>query len=211
MKIAKFNIFKLYYYFMIKKIPIILAVFLVLILLPINLFSFDEGFYHSEFSKYGIYSMFNEDINSEFNKVLVYLDNGDKIEEDFFNDKEREHLKDVRILFVIKDILIFLSVLTIFISGFVLKKNEFLNSLNIGGLATLIFIVILGLFSLFNFDSVFIKFHEIFFNNNLWLLNPETDNLIILLPQEIFFDILKRSLLLSFILSLIVINLRKII
>ncbi|MBS3156947.1 TIGR01906 family membrane protein [Candidatus Woesearchaeota archaeon] len=203
---------------MIKKIPIILAVFLVLILLPINLFSFDEGFYHSEFSKYGIYSMFNEDINSEFNKVLVYLDNGDKIEdngdkieEDFFNDKEREHLKDVRILFVIKDILIFLSVLTIFISGFVLKKNEFLNSLNIGGLATLIFIVILGLFSLFNFDSVFIKFHEIFFNNNLWLLNPETDNLIILLPQEIFFDILKRSLLLSFILSLIVINLRKII
>ena len=203
---------------MIKKIPIILAVFLVLILLPINLFSFDEGFYHSEFSKYGIYSMFNEDINSEFNKVLVYLDNGDKIEdngdkieEDFFNDKEREHLKDVRILFVIKDILIFLSVLTIFISGFVLKKNEFLNSLNIGGLATLIFIVILGLFSLFNFDSVFIKFHEIFFNNNLWLLNPATDNLIILLPQEIFFDILKRSLLLSFILSLIVINLRKII
>src|SRR3989338_10015309 len=96
MKIAKFNIFKLYYYFMIKKIPIILAVFLVLILLPINLFSFDEGFYHSEFSKYGIYSMFNEDINSEFNKVLVYLDNGDKIEEDFLNHKIIVKLKNIK-------------------------------------------------------------------------------------------------------------------
>lgn len=186
------------------KILNILAFFLFLVLIPINLFSFDEDFYHSEFNKYEVYDKFSEDVDIEFSKVLRYLDNGNDIDSDFFNNKEIEHLRDVRRLFVIKDVLIVISIVFLFIS-FILKKKEFLDSLKIGGIITLIFVVLIGILSLFDFNSVFLKFHEIAFTNDLWLLDPETDNLINLLPQEVFFDIFKRSLLLSLILSLIIV------
>lgn len=196
---------------MIKKMLNILAVFVFLLLIPINLFSFDKDFYFSEFNKYRIYNEFNRDVNLEFEKVLSYIENGEKIEGEFFNNKEKEHLIDVRRLFIVKDTIIIGSLITLFILSFNLKKKEFLDNLKIGGIATLIFVIILGIISLIDFNSFFIKFHEIFFTNNLWMLNPDTDNLIKLLPKEIFFDILKRSLFLSFILGLIVINLRRII
>ena len=37
-----------------------------------------------------------------------------------------------------------------------------------------------------DFDSLFILFHKVAFTNDLWLLNPQTDLLIRLLPIEFF-------------------------
>ena len=39
-----------------------------------------------------------------------------------------------------------------------------------------------------DFDRYFIKFHKIFFTNDLWMLNPETDKLIRLVPIGFFID-----------------------
>ena len=39
-----------------------------------------------------------------------------------------------------------------------------------------------------DFDKYFIRFHEIFFDNDLWMLNPETDKLIRLVPIGFFID-----------------------
>ena len=50
---------------------------------------------------------------------------------------------------------------------------------------------------------MFLKFHEISFNNNLWLLNPETDNLIKLFPLEFFYDFVLKIVLYSVIASII--------
>lgn len=36
------------------------------------------------------------------------------------------------------------------------------------------------------FEALFFRFHEIFFTNDLWLMNPETDILIRLMPQLLF-------------------------
>ncbi|UUX34310.1 TIGR01906 family membrane protein [Fundicoccus culcitae] len=36
------------------------------------------------------------------------------------------------------------------------------------------------------FDQVFLIFHQILFNNDLWLFNPATDPVITVLPQELF-------------------------
>lgn len=38
-----------------------------------------------------------------------------------------------------------------------------------------------------NFDKVFILFHKIFFRNNYWLFDPETDPIITILPDTFFF------------------------
>ena len=46
-----------------------------------------------------------------------------------------------------------------------------------------------GVYALLNaqgFHALFIRFHEIFFTNDLWLMNPETDILIRLMPQLLF-------------------------
>jgi len=39
-----------------------------------------------------------------------------------------------------------------------------------------------------DFNRYFTLFHEIFFNNDLWLLNPATDLMINLVPEQFFFD-----------------------
>ena len=39
-----------------------------------------------------------------------------------------------------------------------------------------------------DFNKYFIIFHHIFFNNDLWLLNPDTDLLINIVPEPFFMD-----------------------
>lgn len=46
--------------------------------------------------------------------------------------------------------------------------------------------IVLLTFIIIAFDKVFIWFHELFFNNDLWLFNPVTDPIINVLPQNLF-------------------------
>ena len=39
-----------------------------------------------------------------------------------------------------------------------------------------------------DFNKYFIIFHHIFFNNDLWMLNPDTDLLINIVPEPFFMD-----------------------
>ncbi len=58
------------------------------------------------------------------------------------------------------------------------------------GLAALL--LPLGAFAVWaavDFSSAFTFFHETLFTNDLWLLNPETDLLLRLLPEQFFADI----------------------
>ncbi|MCT1989293.1 DUF1461 domain-containing protein, partial [Helcococcus kunzii] len=49
-----------------------------------------------------------------------------------------------------------------------------------------------------DFSSAFVKFHKIFFDNDLWLLDPKTDLMIRMLPEKYFLNISIR-IFLSFI------------
>ena len=51
--------------------------------------------------------------------------------------------------------------------------------------------IVLGAFAIavmINFDFVFTQFHFLSFANDLWLLNPFTDFLIIMFPEQFFFE-----------------------
>ena len=53
------------------------------------------------------------------------------------------------------------------------------------------FIVVVAMLSAIistNFTKYFILFHKIFFSNNLWILNPDTDRLINIVPEPFFID-----------------------
>lgn len=96
------------------------------------------------------------------------------------------HFYEVKILFYINYALLLIS------SGgsyFYLKKLKGKDGLwrLIPVFRTAIILPFLFLFVLaIDFDWLFVKFHEIAFNNDDWLFNPETDPIIKILPQEFF-------------------------
>lgn len=55
-----------------------------------------------------------------------------------------------------------------------------------------------------NFNQAFTTFHHLFFSNDLWLLNPNKDWLIRLLPEEFFLD-MAASVFVVFLVSILVV------
>lgn len=96
------------------------------------------------------------------------------------------HFWEVKILFYINYGLLFLSAIGSF---FYLRK---INRIKgwwrlVTPFKIAIFVPFLLLFVLaIDFDTMFVIFHEILFNNDAWLFNPATDPIITVLPQEFF-------------------------
>ena len=57
-----------------------------------------------------------------------------------------------------------------------------------GGSLTLILLMVFGIAAWVGFDSVFLKFHELSFTNDFWQLDPRTDYLVRIFPQDFWFD-----------------------
>ncbi len=53
---------------------------------------------------------------------------------------------------------------------------------------TIILVLALGLGALLDFDRLFLQFHLVSFTNELWLLDPTKDYLIMLFPQGFWYD-----------------------
>ncbi len=195
---------------MMKKTSYLLIILLILLvfLLSYRLLVFNEVFYKKEFLKYNIYDKFSkEEVDKNVNELVGYLNNKNTLETDFFNEKEKLHLKDVKSLiqtsFIIFDITLFLIIAILI---YLIHKKyyvEILNSFFYASISTLILTIIIALFSLFNFNRFFTSFHLVLFSNNLWFLNSEIDNLIVLFPEVFFYDTFKAILITTFLLSLI--------
>jgi integral membrane protein (TIGR01906 family) len=48
-------------------------------------------------------------------------------------------------------------------------------------------VVLVGIASLIDFDGLWTRFHQVAFRNDLWLLDPATDYLIMLFPEPFWF------------------------
>ena len=169
-------------------LSLLLIVFLLLLFAMV--FGFSKNFYLREFSLYHPEKTLN--INSKFVRyagqvIPEYLmGKRDSLQipgfKNFFNEREIKHMDDVKRIFIWVKIISVLSLITFLIF---LKPN----GLPLVLLYSLILIaIILFIFLFLPFDLSFTKFHEILFNNELWLLNPETDRLIVLLPERFFID-----------------------
>ena len=194
---------------------IFLFIFLPLTLLLINaqFLVVNQSFYEKEFVKYDVYTHFElskEEINSEVASTILFLKGKSELSSDFFNHKEKQHLHDVRSLLKDYKISTFILIgITLFLIFLTRKdRNAFVYAcmVTIGILLLILFLVSI------NFDTLFTKFHEISFSNDLWLLNPEKDNLINLFPQEFFYDtffVIGRNTLLSALVLLIIIRIKQ--
>ncbi len=96
------------------------------------------------------------------------------------------HFEEVREIIqnVLKMLLVSLiiSVVGIYIS----LRNKNINFLNLTSKLILILPVVVSIPMIVNFDKTFILFHEIMFDNDYWIFDPEKDPVINLLPQEFF-------------------------
>ena len=122
---------------------------------------------------------------------------------EFFNDREKTHMIDVKNLYdgavMVRTVCLVSAVVLVGIIVFLHRKKA-LDYLSRSYLFTCIAAVvffggILIFISSYGFTEFWFKFHGVFFTNDLWLLNPATDMMILLLPEQFFFDLVFRSLL----------------
>jgi integral membrane protein (TIGR01906 family) len=64
------------------------------------------------------------------------------------------------------------------------------------GLSIALLLVVAAL-SLVDFSSLFVRFHELSFSNDLWMLDPSRDYLVMLFPQGFWFDVTLRIAVLT--------------
>lgn len=114
----------------------------------------------------------------------------------FFNQREIDHMADVLLLFQIGRILRNISIIVFILTCFWAIKSKYLPLFIKSSFFYNIFVLISCIFLMWIFSTDFIRyfhlFHEIFFffdQENLWLLNPETDLLINMVPYSFFINI----------------------
>ena len=213
---------------MFKFICFLNGVCAVLICLTVSVFlsAFSRGFYEREFDKLNISEetgLQRAELNAVALDLIDYMKgkndaltvkvhiNGEYLP--FFNEREILHMEDVRTLFIyaysgVALCLVFFSCL---IAWALIKKNANVAYYTANSMiCILIACVLLTVFIAFNFERSFIYFHKIFFNNDLWILDPDTDMLINIVPIGFFIDACKRIALHFVFLNIICISLLKI-
>lgn len=192
----------------ISQVLLVVFIPIVILLTILQYYCYNEDFFMKEFKKYDIAkvtTMTEDDLNRVAKKLISYLKNESKdLEinavingemEEVFGQREKQHMVDVKELFVKGTILrnigfgLILGAAAIVIIASRNKKKDIAPALLWGGVVPILFAIILYILLKIDFNKYFTYFHKIFFNNNLWLLNPETDVLIQMLPLEFFIDI----------------------
>ncbi len=189
-----------------------LAVILILLISAFEIGAYsDYGWYEKEYAKYHVLDdleMEMEDVMYVTEEMMMYLRGNredlvvhtvvDGVEREFFNDREKAHMIDVQNLFIVglwaRRIAALIFVLSV--AALIGTKADWKTLLPKSFLIGLgVFAGItgaLGLLFMSDFNKYFTMFHEIFFNNDLWLLDPQTDLLIRMLPEGFFFDMVIR-------------------
>lgn len=181
-----------------------------------NCFNLDfyKNFYLRENLAPSINTTDDELINNTTN-LLEYLTNKAELNTTWFSEKDILHMKDVRILYNVSfNLMIFFII--IFILSTILIALVYKNytmfyitkTFNKTLLAFIILIIVLAGIISYNFNSFWIKFHQLLFSNDLWLLSPDESNLIKMVPEKFFISLITTIILHILILfvSLFVLN-----
>ena len=169
-------------------------------LFTIHLFVYDAGFYHDAFLKYGVYERVPFDADSALLDIISFL-RGGELTSSVFSETEFLHLLDVRNLFFYGEIIFYaISILFLFWIGFLFFRRHYALIFYLFFYGGLFSILLFSLFTLLPFSSIFLNFHLASFSNDYWIL-PSDSSLVLLFPQEFFFDFYRIILLYSFIWS----------
>ncbi|AKL93969.1 integral membrane protein [Clostridium aceticum] len=195
---------------MIKKVGLFvfgLLLSVVLLLTSVEIVSFNSRHYEREFKKHDIPAVTGMDMRNlqyVIGELLNYLrDEREDLdilatvagqEREVFGEREKLHMVDVKELFIegrwIRNISVVLLGILLVIA--IKKDPDWKKSLSrmlmFTAIINLGLLTILALFIYFDFTKYFDYFHYVFFDNDLWILDPQTEILIQMLPEEFFYN-----------------------
>ncbi|MEL7609745.1 MAG: TIGR01906 family membrane protein [Bacillota bacterium] len=172
----------------------------------------DQNWFFLEYTKLDTarkMDMTTSDITASLKQLVDYMEGReDSIqirvdvngrERKMFNDREIKHMKDVKALYqgwrLVRNVALPASALLFLLSASIMRRDA-LKVLSKGFLvACSIFTAIiaaLGAWVAVDFNSFWIAFHRMFFDNDLWQLDPDTSRMIRMCPEQLFYDIVLR-------------------
>ena len=102
------------------------------------------------------------------------------------SDSGRIHFEEVKAIFDAIQILLFIAIIVcIFLYIFKYRKGKTYFA-RMGAVLAVAFPAVLGTIIFANWEYFFVKFHEIFFDNDYWIFDAKTDPIITILPEEFF-------------------------
>lgn len=182
----------------------------MIVVLSIHVTALDPSFYNERYQQERMDQKLNvslDDLDKSITCLLEYISgeredmdveitiNGQ--EQSAFNAKEKEHMVDVRNLYIscIRVGWVCFGIVAIGMLYFMIRyKKEALYYFCRGFLMALVsffgLLVFFGIWMAIDFTDFWTWFHTVFFSNDLWLLNPATDFMIRMLPENIFFELI---------------------
>lgn len=185
------------------KIIISLFSFLAIVLMPVFLIIWQYEFFFPKAE--------NIEFKNYQEKVMGHLINKDELPSEM-TSLEVSHMNDVKNLVVYTNLFLLVAILVlIFLYIYLKRKNNiklFYQSLKISSSSILVLIFILFALLVFNFDSFFNNFHEIFFPQGNWLF-PISSKMIQAFPETLFKNLAFYSLGISSLLALFILIINK--
>jgi integral membrane protein (TIGR01906 family) len=174
-----------------------ILLFIFLLILPPLYFIQSPSWFEKQFENKNIYAKFTDEYSKEaidqnFSEVMDYMNSkSNSYNRAFFSREDNIHINDVRNLirsYYITLVFLLISLTSIFIYSI---KSELFNTnlikrfslVSIGILISSLIIIYIA------FSEAFDIFHELFFRNDYWLLDPTTSNLIKYFPESFFIEI----------------------
>lgn len=181
------------------------SLFISSILAVIFYVCFDLNFYKDFYQKENLASSIGTSSDNLINNtqnLLNYLNKKEQLNTDWFSEKDILHMVDVQNLYTFSHNIMIYCLLTLIISTIIiiliLRGKSLLYITKIFNKVLLLFIVLVGGLSAviaYNFNSFWIKFHTTLFSNDLWLLSPSESNLIKMVPEEFFINLITKIII----------------
>jgi len=179
---------------------------------------FDKAFYTDQMAKNQVIKntgIYPPDMDLVVDEMISYL-KGDRQDFDIkarlapenaknvvyrvaiFNDKEITHMDDVRNLLLfflgLRDAAMILALISFLM---LLKDHQqaIIKALFYGSTIFIVLFLVIGASFIFNFNDTFILFHQLFFTNDLWIMDPSIDRLIWIVPEPFFFAMISRMVI----------------
>ena len=207
-------------------ILIAIAIIACCLLGSISFHAFNRNYFESEYQRLNTAAsigMSEEDLFEATDVLLDYLqDERDDIqvnaeivgvEREVFNERETAHMVDVKNLWInvqrVVAVLAAIGVIAaIYLASEVIRKKcefsalfkQLNNAFKQVSIAFVIIAAFLIGYALIDFTSFWTAFHELFFTNDLWLLNPATSIMINMFPESFFAGMVFR-IAITFVLS----------